>query len=778
MSALGDVAAALGLPVFACDGEKRPIVAGGFKSARTDREAIIAAFERPGAEMIGVPTGRLSGLVIIDVDIKGGQPGMDWLDSHATLLPETRTHKTRSGGLHLVFKYPDGFDIRNSASRIAPGVDVRAEGGYACWPGSPGYSIADHTRPAEMPGWLIQACLRPEFPEPEHVAPPPSKPRESGGSAYGLAALRDECDAIRRAGFGNQEHTLNSAALKIGALVAGGEIEEGVALSELLAAGRAMPSQPGRDRWSPTEVENKVRRGMQDGRAMPRQAPQTMGGEAARATTSQDARPPEPPAMSILDRSAGPPPALELAVFGPFWGDWITRTAEGANAPPDYVALPLLALASSLLGNARWVVAWHGWAEPPALWCASVGNPSSGKSSGASPVTRDVLAKIEAHVCRDYPQDIKQWETLASVAKAVLKQWEKDAAKAIKNKEAVPEKPAEATAPPKPIRPRARVVDVTVERLAAIIEGLPKGVLYVRDELAGWLMNLSRYANGGSDRPFWLESYNGGAMQVDRVKNPDPVFIPHLTVPVFGTIQPDRLADTLGGADDGLPSRFLWAWPTAQPFARPAGGGDPAVAADRLLRLADLRMGATGEGAPMPTYVHLANDAAEALAVFARDMQGLERDAHGLLKSSIGKARGQALRLAMVLEYLWWCGDGTDRPEPQRVSLRAMQAAAGLMEAHFLPMARRALGDASVPADERNARTLATWIVETRPERVNVSSIRDGARLPGLRESDPVKAACRYLVEARWLTEAPLGGGPGRPRGDYIVNPLVWEVPR
>ena len=182
------------------------------------------------------------------------------------------------------------------------------------------------------------------------------------------------------------------------------------------------------------------------------------------------AHPPEPPAMSILDRSACPAPALPLAVFGPFWSDWISRTAEGANAPPDYVAMPLLALASSLLGNARWAVAWSGWTEPPALWCASVGNPSSGKSSGASPVTRDVLGQIEKHLSKDYPADLERWETIASVSRAVLKQWEKDCASAIKKQDPVPEKPAEAATPPKPIRPRARVVDVTVEKLASILE--------------------------------------------------------------------------------------------------------------------------------------------------------------------------------------------------------------------------------------------------------------------------------------------------------------------
>jgi hypothetical protein len=143
----------------------------------------------------------------------------------------------------------------------------------------------------------------------------------------------------------------------------------------------------------------------------------------------------------------------------------------------------------------------------------------------------------------------------------------------------------------------------------------------------------------------------------------------------------------------------------------------------------------------------------------------------GLLKSSFGKARGQALRLALVLEYLWWSEDGG--AEPRHVTRGAMLAGAGIMDGYFLPMAGRVLGDASVPQEERNARTLAGWIMATRPERVNVTDLRDTARLPGLRESEAVKAACRFLVDAHWLREAPRGGGPGRPRGDWLVNPAL-----
>ena len=169
------------------------------------------------------------------------------------------------------------------------------------------------------------------------------------------------------------------------------------------------------------------------------------------------------PALAILNRSAAPAPDLPLDVFGSFWGAWIARAAEGANAPPDFIVMPLLATVSALIGNARWANAWKGWAEPPALWCASVGNPSSGKSSGASTVIRDVLRPVEKHMARDYRAEIERWSEVEAVSRAVHKQWEKDVGKALKNSEAVPPKPDAATPPPRPVRPRASISDATIE---------------------------------------------------------------------------------------------------------------------------------------------------------------------------------------------------------------------------------------------------------------------------------------------------------------------------
>jgi hypothetical protein len=60
------------------------------------------------------------------------------------------------------------------------------------------------------------------------------------------------------------------------------------------------------------------------------------------------------PDMGVLQLRRRPPPDLPIEVFGPAWRLWIINAAEAAACPPDYVAAPLLAAASALIGHARW----------------------------------------------------------------------------------------------------------------------------------------------------------------------------------------------------------------------------------------------------------------------------------------------------------------------------------------------------------------------------------------------------------------------------------------
>jgi hypothetical protein len=105
--------------------------------------------------------------------------------------------------------------------------------------------------------------------------------------------------------------------------------------------------------------------------------------------------------------------------------------------------------------------------------------------------------------------------------------------------------------------------------------------------------------------------------------------------------------------------------------------------------------------------VPLAASALPAVEEFGREMQDRQEMAGGLLRSAYGKACGLALRLSLVLEFLWWCGrDGFDSP-PAMISEAAFAAAAHLVADYLMPMAERVYGDAAVRPEDRNAATLA-----------------------------------------------------------------------
>jgi hypothetical protein len=110
------------------------------------------------------------------------------------------------------------------------------------------------------------------------------------------------------------------------------------------------------------------------------------------------------PDVSILRLNRRPPPPLPLNVFGYEWRTWVEDAAKAACCPPDYVAGPLLASASALVGNARWAKAWDGWQEPPHLWLASVGDSGDGKSSGADPLLRHALPELDRRMLREFPE--------------------------------------------------------------------------------------------------------------------------------------------------------------------------------------------------------------------------------------------------------------------------------------------------------------------------------------------------------------------------------------
>jgi hypothetical protein len=479
------------------------------------------------------------------------------------------------------------------------------------------------------------------------------------------------------------------------------------------------------------------------------------------------------PDMGVLRLHRRPPPRLPIEVFGPEWGAWITTAADAAACPPDYVAAPLLASVSALIGHSRWAQATPGWTEPPHLWIGAVGDSGNGKSPGADCLMRDVLPEIEKKMVADFPDRLREWRASVEFAKAAEEKWEKDVREAQKRGAPAPLPPV-AMAEPEPQSPRLRQNDVTIERVASLLAtAAPKGLLIIRDELAGWIDSMSAYNPAG--REFWVEAYGGRPYRVERVKHPEPIVIPRLAVAVSGGTQPDKIALMMRGADDGLLARILWTWPDSTPFrlADQAPRTEWSIGALDRLRELDLQAG----DPPSPIMVPLTERARSMIETFGREMQHQQLAAGGLLRSAIGKARGQALRLALGLEMLWWCGEEGMTPPPVEISERAFTAAAAMLEDYFMPMAERVYCDAAATERERGAATLARWVIRNQPRELHVRHLQRDIRLPGLRTADQIRNAAEVLVEADWF-RAPVPGSEFGQRGKvaYPVNPRLWEA--
>ncbi|MBM3612850.1 MAG: DUF3987 domain-containing protein, partial [Alphaproteobacteria bacterium] len=480
------------------------------------------------------------------------------------------------------------------------------------------------------------------------------------------------------------------------------------------------------------------------------------------------------PDMSLAESYALAPPPWPGNLFPGDWGDFIAQSAEARGCPPDFVGLGLLAAIASRLGNARWGSPWPGWREPPVIWCAVVGLPSAGKSGGLDEAA-DALATIEAGCNEDWTERQRDYRTQRQAAKERRLAWEQDVAEAVRRGLAPPTEPEGAQEPEPPARRRIFSTDPTIEKAGRLSAENPRGMLLLRDELAGWIGGMDRYGSGnGADRAFWLQAYGGRPWVPDRVKDGAAgVTVAHLAWAILGGIQPDRAASLmLAGDDDGLAARFLYAWPAARKPTRPSKPPPAGRLTDALQRIEAL----PGEP-PEPVVLPFTPAAAAMMQDWREEAARIEGEASGLLLSWIGKLPGFALRLAVVSAHLDWLARPDGTPPPSAVDADAVARACGFLSDYALPMARRLFGEAALPEAERDARRLARWYLRQRPRptALNAKALRRMAHGPGIGNSSRIEAALTELEAGGWCRPAPARAGDqaGRPRKDWAMHPAL-----
>jgi hypothetical protein len=140
------------------------LVPNGLKGASSDPTVVKGWFGGFATNNIGIATGAISGIVVIDVDTRhGGDQSLQELETKHGALPMTLRWRTGGGGEHILFRHPGGT-IRNSAGQLGSGLDVRGDGGYIVAPPSRHksgnyYALSDgqpfNTPLAQPPEWLL-----------------------------------------------------------------------------------------------------------------------------------------------------------------------------------------------------------------------------------------------------------------------------------------------------------------------------------------------------------------------------------------------------------------------------------------------------------------------------------------------------------------------------------------------------------------------------------------------------------------------------------------------
>lgn len=442
-----------------------------------------------------------------------------------------------------------------------------------------------------------------------------------------------------------------------------------------------------------------------------------------------------PPALLAFPAHVLPPAMRRLVESG----------AASMGVPAEFIAVPLLVLAGSVVGNAWEIAVKGGWYEGTNLYAAIVGDPGA-KKTPAMKVALGAIYQIQERLYHRYRE-----------AKAVhdeeMALWEK-----------APKK--ERGAPPE--QPKFQHVwtsDSTTEALAEMLAG-SKGLVLFRDELVGWVKSMDQYRSGkGADRQHYLSMWSRAQIKIDRKSSPIPIIVQRPCLSVLGGIQPDVLADLQENAarDDGFVDRLLFAYPDLGPDRWTDAGVDQAAqaAVERLFSdLYDLKGVEAPDGTMAPRRARLAPDA---LTLWGRWYNATadevrSEDVPASLKGTWSKLPSQLARLALILHIGYAVDAGLT--VSATIERGTLEAACDLLD-YFREHARAVLGELRTPRSTLEDRVLAGLRLKgpsvTRTVHLEI--------LHGQVKYDRVKATMERLLEDGQVTaeERPAGAKGGRP---------------
>lgn len=468
---------------------------------------------------------------------------------------------------------------------------------------------------------------------------------------------------------------------------------------------------------------------------------------------------PEPADASLLYRPY-PVGALPQVVRR-----YVKAASRAIGVESCIIALPLLSMLASCIGTTRSVRLKAAWHEPCILWTSIIGE-SGTKKTPAQQAVLAPLRRVQRQRYDEHEQAKQLHEQELAEHEEALKDWKKSKMKT-------------GDAPTRPEPPACRrhiISDTTTEAVAPVLQANPRGVLLVRDELAGWFGDMDRYASAkGGDAPRWLSIWSADPITIDR-KTTGTTYIHRPAVSITGGIQPGILRNVLRTEhrEDGMAARFLLAMPPDKPDTwtdEDIGQSIETELSQIVVALLGLNHVQDADGHPCPVTVGLDNAARGRFIGWFNAHSRRTVEETGDLRAAMGKMKGYAPRLALVLHLI---RRASDRAVGELIDVESVEAAIALTEWH-IHEARRIYAMLDETDQQRDQRQLVE-LIQRKGGSINgrelVQSSRRYARVAD------ANIALTKLVDnglGTWETPRQVGrGGPKADRftltGDHAVN--------
>ena len=230
-----------------------------------------------------------------------------------------------------------------------------------------------------------------------------------------------------------------------------------------------------------------------------------------------------------------------IEVFPEHIQDYINQAYDRLGFHKSYSGLAFLTAIGTAIGGKTVVRMKQNWNISANLWSIIVGSPTEAKTH-AQKYPFKMFFNESKKLSDEYKNQLKQYNQ-------DLLNFKTD----IKNSEA----------PEKPVKKKLIVKDITIEKLAMVLNDNPDGIVSLQDEMTGFFNKLTRYDS--NSKPDYLELWSRNFIDTDRVgRESVEQFDPY--VPIIGNIQYKSLVKFLQNDEDGFFERWLFALPERKEF--------------------------------------------------------------------------------------------------------------------------------------------------------------------------------------------------------------------